>query len=90
MPRARVCIVADVRAGAFLLKMRRGELTTLNMLLAAYIGAHKVLLEWTPVYDMVPTDSNVHCAINKLLWDTLHFVVTLAGKMLFCVWILSI
>ena len=80
--------MADVRAGAFLLKMRRGELTTLSMLLSAYIGAHKVLQEWTPAYDMVPTDSN--CAINQLLWDTLHFVVTLAGEMLFCVWIMSI
>jgi hypothetical protein len=68
--------------------MRRGELSTLSMLLAAYIGAHNVLLEWTPAYDMVPTDSN--SAINQLLWDTLHFVVTLAGEMLFCVWILSI
>ena len=58
-------------------------------MLAAYVGAHKVLLEWTPDYDMMPMEHNLSAAVNKLMWDTLHFVVTLTSEMLFCIWIMS-
>jgi len=61
-----------------------------NRMLAAYIATREILLDWTPYDDMIPVEHNLHFAISKLMWDTLHFVITLSSEMLFCIWIMSI